>query len=238
MIMLQQTIRAGNFSSCFLRRAMVVFALLQMFLFVLPVRVVYAKSVALAGLMGGKAMVVVDGASPKLMRPGQEHKGVKLLSVQTDKQQVKVRTTSGVLVLRVGDLPVHSGARRSVSSGSTLIMQKGRGGHFFADGFINGKSVKFMVDTGATTVAMGANTAKEIGIDYTKVGQPVFVGTANGMARAWSVKLKTIRIQNVTLKNVDAVVSTDMPFVLLGNSFLGRFNMQTQNDLLMLKKKY
>lgn len=238
MIVSQQKKYFGVSSNRFLFRGMVALALLQALLLVLPTRVVYAKSIALAGLMGGKAMVVVDGAAPKLMKPGQMHKGVKLLSVQSDKQQVKVRTGSGVLVLRVGDQPVHSGARKSVSSGSSLVLHKGRGGHFFTDGFINGKSVKFMVDTGATTVAMGADTAKKIGIDYTKVGKPVFVGTANGMARAWAVKLKTVRIKNVTLNNVDAVVSTNMPFVLLGNSFLGRFDMQTKNDLLTLKKKY
>ena len=105
-------------------------------------------------------------------------------------------------------------------------------------GQINGKAVQFMVDTGATTVAMGAQDAERAGINY-KSGQPVMISTANGNAQGYRVKLASVRVGDVEVFEVDAVVTPQaMPFMLLGNSFLTRFAMTRENDQMTLVKRY
>ena len=94
-----------------------------------------------------------------------------------------------------------------------------------------------MVDTGATTIALGASDAKRMGIDYEK-GRPVRMGTANGVAQGWLVKLSTVKIADVEVYEVDAVVGPDMPYALLGNSFLSRFNMNKTIDQMVLEKRF
>lgn len=200
-----------------------------------------AQSVALTGLMGEKALLVIDNSAPKLLRKGQTHKGITLVSIHSAEQQVKVRLKDGqVLAVTVGGVPVNSGSAGVAQprSGNRMVLHKSSDGHFFTTGYINGKAVKFIVDTGASAVSMGEKTAQKIGIDYKTKGKPAIIRTANGLAKAWSVRLKTVRVKDVTLNNVEGIVSTDMPFVLLGNSFLGRFNMQTQNEMMVLTKKY
>lgn len=198
---------------------------------------VAANSVALSGVMHKKAVVVIDGNPPKLMRVGQRFQGVKLVQVNQGEGTAVVELGGTRKKLSIGGMPVNAGGNMARKGGKKLVLHKSVGGHFFTQGYINGKGVKFMVDTGATKIAMGISTAKSIGLDYAK-GEPTYISTANGTARAWRVKLKTVRVKDVTLNNIDAVVSTDMPFVLLGNSFLGRFNMETKNELLVLTKKY
>lgn len=107
-----------------------------------------------------------------------------------------------------------------------------------AMGMINGTSVKFLVDTGATMVSLGASDARRLGIDTSK-GQRGMSSTANGMAPMTQVKLDTVRVGDVTLNNVDALIGqTDMPYALLGMSFLNRMEMQRDGSTMTLKKQY
>ena len=120
---------------------------------------VQAESVALAGMLGSKALLVVDGTAPKTVAAGETHRGVKVLSTTTDEavvEQLGKRRT-----LRVGEAPVNMASTGGgAGKGNRIVLQAGAGGHFMTAGQINGKAVQFMVDTGATTVAMGA---QEIG---------------------------------------------------------------------------
>ncbi len=202
-----------------------------------------AQAVSLAGVMGSKALIVVDGSAPKLVGAGESHAGVKLLNVQGDKATVEIAGKPHSL--RLGDSPVSvggnpgGGAASGAGSGGTRItLTAGSGGHFFTAGQINGKAVQFLVDTGATSVALGMDDAKRIGLS-TKDAQPVRLGTANGTALGWRIKLSSLRIGDVEVYEVDAVVaSSAMPYVLLGNSFLTRFQMNRTNDQLVLLKRY
>ena len=95
-----------------------------------------------------------------------------------------------------------------------------------------------MVDTGATSVGLGVSEAERVGIDY-KAGQNVRMQTANGITPAWLVKLASVRIGDVELFYVDAVVGMQsMPYVLLGNSFLSRFQMRRDNEQMVLERRY
>ena len=111
------------------------------------------------------------------------------------------------------------------------------GGHFQAAGSINGKPVNFMVDTGATIVALSQAEANRIGLDW-KRGRPGLSQTANGTVPVYNVNLGAVRVGDVQISNVAAVVvPAEMPLVLLGNSFLNHFNMRRDNDVMRLEKK-
>jgi aspartyl protease family protein len=194
-----------------------------------------AQSVALSGVMGSKALLVVDGSAPKALAAGETHKGVKVVNVMGEQATLEIKGQRSTV--RVGEAPVSQGARPGGTNGSKIVLPIGSGGHFFAQGWINGKSIQFLVDTGATTVAMGMSDAKRMGIDYQK-GLAVRMGTANGVAQGWLIKLSTLKIGDVEVYEVDAIVGPDMPYALLGNSFLGRFNMNKTIDQMVLDKRH
>jgi aspartyl protease family protein len=119
-----------------------------------------------------------------------------------------------------------------------VVLTVGSGGHFSTQGQINGKAVHMVVDTGASVVAMSMADAQRMGVDY-KAGQVVSMSTANGVIPAWRVKLASVRVGDVLVYDVDSVVTSgSMPFVLLGNSFLSRFQMTRSNDQMVLQKRY
>ena len=104
-------------------------------------------------------------------------------------------------------------------------------------GSINGSTVRFVVDTGATHVALSQAEAERIGINYRK-GQRGVGNTANGQVVMYRVTLDSVRIGDVQVFNVEAaVVPAQMEQVLLGNSFLMRFQMKRENDTLTLDKR-
>lgn len=193
---------------------------------------VLAQGVALAGLMGGKALLVIDGQT-QMLAVGESARGVKLLQVGAD--DARVERNGSVSSLRVGGAPVTVGAGAKASSGGQIVLSAGPGGHFISAGSINGRSVNFMVDTGATLVAIGAADAQRLGIDLSNA-KPAMMGTANGNIVAQLVTLTSVRLGEVEVFNVNAVVTPmAMPYVLLGNSFLTRFQMRRDNDVMRLE---
>lgn len=197
----------------------------------------YAQSVALAGMLGGKALLVVDGAAPKTVAAGETHQGVKVISTSGD--QAVIEQAGQRRTLRVGDSPVSLGASGGGGGrGRRIVLTESGGGHFMTAGQINGRAVQFLVDTGATNVAMSTLDAERAGISY-KNGQPVRISTANGDSVGFRIKLDSVRVGDVEVYDVDAVVTTQpMPFLLLGNSFLTRFQMKRENNLMTLDKRY
>ena len=195
-----------------------------------------AQFVALAGMLGSKALLVVNGTAPKAVAAGETHEGVKVVSTSGDLaiiEQDGKRNT-----LRLGEAPVNMGASKSGGKGNRIILVAGTGGHFLTAGQINGKAVQFMVDTGATSVAMGAQDAERAGINF-KAGQPVMVSTANGNVQGFRIRLDSVRVGDVEVFGVDAVVIPQpMPYMLLGNSFLTRFQMIRENDQMTLTRRY
>jgi aspartyl protease family protein len=195
-----------------------------------------AQSVALQGMMGGKALLIVDGSPPRTVGVGESHKGVTVLSTLGDQAVVEIGGKRHTL--RVGDAPASVGGGGANASGSRIVIPAGSGGHFVTQGSINGRAVQFVVDTGATSVAMGIAEATRLGIDYRK-GEPGLVSTANGTTSMYKVKLASVRIGDVEIREVDAsVLPAAMPVILLGNSFLTRFQMKRENDMLVLERRY
>lgn len=190
-------------------------------------------SIALSGVMGEKALLVVDGQA-RALSVGHSFLGVKLLSVTS--QDAVIEVDGRRVSLTVGSSQVRLGNEGS-SSGNRIVLTAGSGGHFVTRGTINGKSVTFMVDTGATAVAMSQAEAERIGLKY-KDGAQGLANTANGRVRIYRTKINSLRINDVEVFEVDAaVLVAPMDMVLLGNSFLTRFQMKRENDQLTLEKK-
>lgn len=195
-----------------------------------------APQVTLSGVSGQKALLVIDGSPPRFLDIGQTLQGVKLLSLNGDVAVVDIGGQKQTL--QVGGAPVSVGKAKVDAGGQRIVLTADPSGHFFPDGQINGKTVKFMVDTGATTVSLSAAEAKRINIDFEK-GKRVQMSTANGISTGFLVRLNSVRVGDVVAYEVDAVVSPQpMPFILLGNSFLNRFQMQKTNDQLTLEKRF
>jgi aspartyl protease family protein len=196
----------------------------------------WAQSVAINGTLGDKALLIVDGGFPKSVPVGATHMGVKLVSLKGDTAVVEVAGKK--LTLRVGDAPATVGTGAGPTGGSRVVLAVGPGGHFVSDGQINGRIVRFMVDTGATVIALGAVEAERIGLKY-KNGDPIQMNTANGVVNGWRITLDSVRLGDVSVGGVEAVVTpAPMSYVLLGNSFLGRFHMNRTNDQMILEKRF
>ncbi|MDO8902954.1 TIGR02281 family clan AA aspartic protease [Hydrogenophaga sp.] len=195
----------------------------------------WAQQVALSGLSGSRALLVIDGAAPRFLSPGQSHQGVKLLNAQGDSATVEVAGQRQTL--RVGDAPVSVGNTPSSGGGQRIVLTADARGHFLPQGQINGRSVQFMVDTGATVIAIGEAEAQRLNLNF-KEGRPVRISTANGTVNAYQIQLSSVRVGDVQVYDVAAVVAPQpMPYVLLGNSFLTRFQMQRNNDQMTLEKR-
>ncbi|WP_367848928.1 TIGR02281 family clan AA aspartic protease [Rhodoferax sp. WC2427] len=192
-----------------------------------------AQTVALSGMMGGKALLLVDGRAPKSVAPGETYMGVKVLSAANEEAVVEIAGKRATL--RMGESPV---SVKGKGAGNKIVLTADSQGHFMGPGKINGQAMQFVVDTGATAVSLGVNDAERMGIPY-KNGEQIRMGTANGNVVGWRIRLASVRIGDVELPGVEAVVTpSSMPYVLLGNSFLTQFQMTRINDQMVLERRY
>ena len=194
-----------------------------------------AQTVTLNGSMGTRqALLVIDGV-PRVLEVGATALGVRLLSLSATQAEVDVGGQRRLLF--AGASQVRVGGVEVGSSSGEIVMTAGTGGHFTTDGRINGKAVTFVVDTGASTVAIGQADAERIGLNY-KSGRRGFANTANGTVPMHTIVLSSIRIGDVEIANVEAaVLPAAMEHVLLGNSFLTRFQMKRDNDTMRLIRR-
>jgi aspartyl protease family protein len=140
--------------------------------------------------------------------------------------------------LQLGEAPVKVAGQGNAGGDARIVLHAVSDGHFMAQGQINGRSVPLMVDTGASAVGISEADAVRIGLDY-RSGQRIRMNTANGTTIGWVVTLGSVRLGSVDVYNVEAVVTpTPMPYVLLGNSYLNRFQMTRTNEQMVLEKRY
>jgi aspartyl protease family protein len=193
-----------------------------------------AQTVSMSGRLGDKALLMIDG-SPRTVAVGVTVQGVKLVALTPDGSVIELGGKRHTVPM--GGTPVSLGAGGGSDGGTRIVLTAGPGGHFVSGGAINGRAVEFMVDTGATTVAMSAADAERIGLKY-REGQRGMASTAGGLVPVYRVNLTSVRVGEVTVYGVDAtVLQAQMPYVLLGNSFLGRFQMTRVNDMMTLDKR-
>lgn len=194
-----------------------------------------AQTVTLNGRLGSQqALLVIDGR-PHAVAVGNSVKGVRVVSLTATQAEVTVDGTRRTLTIGAG--PVKVSDPSTASSGGAIVLTAGHGGHFHTVGQINGKSVAFMVDTGATKVSMGQAEAERLGVDY-KSGTRGLAETANGRVPVYAVTLNAVRVGDVEVANVEALVlPANMPHILLGNSFLTRFSMKRENEVMRLERR-
>lgn len=198
------------------------------------VPVTMAQDVGLAGIVGSKAMLMINGGEPQAVRIGESLDGVRLVSIQGEQAVIEIGGKKRPL--RVGQHAVGSGSPGG--DAGKITMTADFQGHFYTTGNINGTSVRFLVDTGATMISLGATDARRIGLDFNR-GQKGMTQTANGQTVVSKVQLDTVRVGEVTLHNVDALIhQNEMPIALLGMSFLNRMEMQRDGSTMTLKKRF
>lgn len=195
---------------------------------------VYATDILVLGLFKNRAIVKIDGVQRTLKIGKKSPEGVTLISADSD-----------VAILEVDGKEQEFKLGRHVSSSfkqkrlaEAMIMPVN--GMYSTAGFINGHPVNFLIDTGATWIAMNANQARSLGINFRYIGKRGSVSTANGVATVYRVNLDKVRVGEIELNNVAAgVLEGNSPSeVLLGNSFLNRVEMQRQGQVMLLKQKF
>jgi len=195
-----------------------------------------AQTVTLNGSMGSRqALLVIEGV-PRVVGVGATVQGVRLVSLSASQAEVDVGGQRRLLIAGASQVRV-SGAEGTAGGGTEIVLAAGSGGHFRTDGQINGKPVMFLIDTGATAIALGQADADRLGINYRNAPRG-FAGTANGRIPVNVVTLSSVRVGDVEVANVEAVVMpSTMEHILLGNSFLTRFQMKRDNDTMRLTRR-
>lgn len=197
---------------------------------------VFAETqVNIVGLFSNMAVVMINGGKPKTLSVGQASDGVKLLAA--DSKSATLLIEGKTKQLGMGQAATIAGS--TASSNPSVTLYADAQGHYLSECKINGASLKFLLDTGATTVAMNSGDAKFAKIDY-KRGQPVQVSTANGVVSAYLVTIANLKIGGITLSQVQGTVleGGSPSVVLLGMSALNRLDMQRQDIAMTLTKKY
>ncbi|MEO3692380.1 retropepsin-like aspartic protease family protein [Roseateles paludis] len=192
--------------------------------------------VQLNGTLGSRAAVLVIDGSARTVHVGNTVQGVKLLSV--DGQQAVVEFNGRREALTLGSAPGHVSGGPAPSQARTIVLPGGSGGHFTTLGSINGQTTQFLVDTGATNVSLSQVEADRLGLRYA-YGRRIVTQTANGLVPAHLMLLSSLRVGDVEVRDVEAIiVPAAMSHVLLGNSFLNRFQMKRENDVMTLELRY
>jgi aspartyl protease family protein len=191
------------------------------------------STVALAGTMGDKVVLVIDGRT-RVMTVGETVDGLRVQR-GAGAQSVVLDSGRGRQALVVGAAPVVVGsAAGSRGVADKLVLEAGSDQLFHADGEINGQAVRGVVDTGASVVVLSTQAARRLGVDW-QAGTPAQVQTASGRSAGRRVRLAQVSLGPLQARDVEAVViDSDMPFVLYGNSFLRGFRLQWAQGRLSL----
>lgn len=199
----------------------------------LSIGIAQAADVSVVGLFPNKAVLVVDGGAPKTYSVGANIPGgFKLVGVNDS--GATIESNGKRQTISLGE---H--VNRTAASGPASVTLKPDGqGHYMVQGQINGGTVRMLLDTGATLIAMPASDATRLGINY-RSGQPTYVNTANGVAPAYKVRLNTVKVGDIELNQVDAMVQEQgLPIILLGMSFLNRTEMRREGEQMTLTKRF
>ena len=187
-----------------------------------------ATTVMVMALELDRAQLVVNGSAVRTLRSGQvSPEGVRLVSA--DRSRAVVEVDGKTLTLALGQ-----------STLAIAELKADPSGHFVTTAYVNGVATRAVIDTGATAVAISSDDAQRMAIGY--VGAPqVRIVTAGGPRTAYRVKLATVRVGEITLYDVDAVVTEggreQLPIVLIGMTFLNGVDMRRVGDTLVLTRR-
>ena len=187
--------------------------------------------VQVVALFSGKAMLRINDRRHLLEAGAPAVEGVHLIHASSNRAIVEINGVRKTLTLGADISTQLSSPEKKV------VRIPSRRGMYFVSGQINGRSVDFLMDTGATLVAMGRPTADRLQIRYREQGDVAVVTTASGQERAWRVMLKSVAVGGITIPNVEgAVIDTDHDqTILLGMSFLNRLKFFQEQGMVVLE---
>ena len=193
-----------------------------------------AEDVRVLGLFSGKAVLTINGER-RVMAVGETSpEGYTLLDANSNEATLKIDGKRQTFALSDP-----TSLRFAPPVETVLKLKADRGGMFTVQGHINNVPMDFLVDTGASSVALNRNQAGRLGIDYKRTGRKMMMSTASGEAAGYVVTLATVKVGPIELKNIEAVISdNDFPQdALLGMTFLSKLEMNRSADTMTLKKK-
>ena len=187
---------------------------------------------ALQGVFPDRAILLIDGVTRVLAVGAASPEGVTLVEANLERAKVQVGTELIELTLDSARYGISQPPRALAS----LKLAPENNGHYFVDGTINGASVRFLVDTGATVVAINRDTARRLGLLYRTDGHAGQIETASGLVDAWYVTFESVTARTLSLKRVEGVVvEGEYPSTaLLGQSFLNAFTLKREGPVLEL----
>ena len=195
------------------------------------------EKITVVGLFKDKAIVSIDGKQRVLTAGKPSPEGVTLISSNSREAVLELDGEQNTYVL--GEGTQIGGNYTPPVAGATTTLTPDALGHYVTSGSINGFQMRFIVDTGASLVAMNRNHAKRIGLNYKLDGKESRATTAAGITTIYLMNLDTVRIGDIELQNVTGAIHDDEfpEDILLGNSFLNRVKMNRDGELLVLEKK-
>lgn len=193
------------------------------------------QSIALSGMLGNKALLVIDAGKPQALGLGETYKGVRLVSVQGNTAVLEI---DGVRrSVRVGGDPIHLGQAPRPAKEDRILVMANSDGRFLTPGNINGRGVQFLIDSTTPEIVLGRADADRLGLKY-RDGEPMVMDSANGSSQGWRIKLASVRIHDVEVLDVDATIADHaVPQVVLGRSFLARFQTTRDSKQMLLVKR-
>ena len=192
-----------------------------------------AERIEVTALFEGAAVLEVDGAS-RLVKAGRRFRGVVLVSADSRAAVVQLDGVERTLALS-GRIASTFSSPEAVSVSLTLSPS----GQYRSSGTINGHPASFLVDTGATDVALSEATARGMALDYAS-GRPIQAITAGGRVNGWRVQLSEVTVGAITVMNVDALVleGNSPPNVLLGMTFLRNVEISEKDGVMVLSSEF
>ncbi len=191
--------------------------------------------VKVIALFTDKAMLQV-GDRKKIVEVGETFEGVLLKSASGRGAVVVV--DGETLELGLISRNVAGGYKKPVRDRATVYPDTE--GMYFIDGKINGRSTRFLIDTGATDVAISGQQARQLGIEFRDSGKVDIAETASGRVPVYKIRLDSVTVGGITLRNIEAIVipGNHPGDALLGNSFLRRTQMIRAGSVLEIRKRY
>ena len=203
-------------------------------LFFITTHFAFATEIIVLGLFKNKAIVKIDGKQRVLKKGKKSPEGVTL--IYSDSEVATLDVDGKQSEFKLGRHVGTSFKQKRLAEAKIMPVN----GMYSTTGFINGHPVSFLVDTGATWIAMNVHQARSLGINFRYIGKRGAVSTANGVVPIYQIVLDKVKVGEIELTNVAAgVLEGDSPSqVLLGNSFLNRVEMQRQGQVMLLKQKF
>ena len=191
------------------------------------------ETLHVVGLFPGKVVVSIDNQQ-YVIRQGSEKQGVKYIKLKGDDVVLEVNGVQSVY--KMGSA-VSLSFQEFKTKKKTIYANKR--GMFYTVGSINSHPIRLLIDTGATTVAMSSEQAKKLNIQYRLDGKETTARTASGIAKAYIVKLKKVKIGEISQSNVRGlvIVGSYPRQVLLGMSFMNRLKVEKNGDAMTLESR-